>query len=206
VSKTDPETGLQDNQRRFADEYLIDFNGAQAYQRAGYKAKGNAAYVGASKLLAHPKVQAYLTKRRGEMSVRLETDQEKALQNIIDMARGDVRCLVDAEGRLKPLHTLTRDEAILIQGFEAEEMHEWVGEGDKRERVWVGTRFKYKLVNMLDARKLLGVHHGLFSTKKVEHSGPGGGPIQTQTQVVSELLELAEGSDTGPGPAQSRRP
>jgi phage terminase small subunit len=205
MSKTDPETGLQDNQRRFADEYLIDFNAGQAYKRAGYKASGNAAYVGASKLLANPKVQAYLTLRRGQMSEKLGTDAEVALQNIIDMARGDIRYLVDAEGRLKPLHALTRDEAILIQGFEAEEMHEWVGEGDKRERVWVGTRFKYKLVNMLDARKLLGVHHGLF-VRKMEHSGPGGGPIQSQTQVVSELLQLAEGSDTGPGPAQSRRP
>ncbi len=205
MSNKDPETGLEDRQRRFADEYLVDFNGAQAYQRAGYKSKGNAAYVGASKLLANEKVQAYLTKRRSEMSEKLGTDQEKALQNIIDMARGDIRCLVTPDGKLKPLHELTREEAILIQGFEAEDMFEWVGTGDERTREHVGIRYKYKLVNMLDARKLLGVHHGLFSTKKVEHSGPNGGPIQSQHQMVKDLLELADGADTGVGAAASRR-
>lgn len=30
---------LTERQRRFCDEYLIDFNGTQAYYRAGYKAK-----------------------------------------------------------------------------------------------------------------------------------------------------------------------
>ncbi|HEY1034634.1 MAG TPA: terminase small subunit [Pseudoxanthomonas sp.] len=204
MSKTDPETGLQPQQRLFADEFLVDFNGTGAYKRAGYKATGNAAYVGASKLLANPKVQAYLAKRRKEITDKLGSDQEKALQNIIDMSMGDIRSLVTPDGRLKPLHELTRAEAILIQGFEAEDMFEWVGTGDERVREQVGIRYKYKLVNMLDARKLLGVHHGLFA-KKVEHSGPGGGPIQSQTQVVKDLLELAEGADTGPGPAASRR-
>lgn len=205
MSKTDPETGLLPQQRLFADEFLVDFNGTGAYKRAGYKATGNAAYVGASKLLANPKVQAYLAKRQAALTEKLGSDQEQALQNVIDMAQGDIRCLVDAQGRLKPLQDLTRAEAILIQGFEAEEMHEWVGEGEQRKREWVGTRYKYKLVNMLDARKLLGLHHGLFNTRKVEHSGPNGGPIQAQAQVVKDLLELAEGADTGPGPAASRR-
>ncbi len=41
AGKIDPATGLQDQQRRFADEYLVDFNGTAAYMRAGYKAKAD---------------------------------------------------------------------------------------------------------------------------------------------------------------------
>lgn len=198
AGKIDPATGLQEQQKRFADEYLVDFNATEAYKRAGYKAKGEAAHAAASRLLANPKVQEYLRGRRNALNERIESDQVAALQNIIDMAHGDIRCLVDAGGRLKPLQDLTREQAILIQGFEAEEMWEWQGTGEDRLRVHVGTRFKYKLVNFVEVRKLLGVHHGLFA-KKMEHSGPNGGPIQTQSTVIGELLDLVEGSETGIG-------
>lgn len=54
-----------------------------------------------------------------------------------------------------------------------------------------------------DALLNIGKHLGMFKSK-VEHSGPGGGPIQQQ-HAVGELLDLVEGADTGPGPAASRR-
>lgn len=204
TGKTDSTTGLQEAQQRFADEYLIDFNATAAYLRAGYKTKGKAAVSAASRLLANPNVQRYLTTRREELGKRIEVDQVAALQNIIDMAQGDIRCLVDGDGKLVPLNLLTREQACLIQGFEAEEMYEWQGTGDDRIREWVGTRFKYKLVSFVEVRKLLGMHHGLF-TKKVEHTGKDGGPIQTQNQMLSELLDMVQGADTGIGPAASRR-
>lgn len=206
TGKTDSKTGLQEQQQRFADEYLIDFNASAAYQRAGYRAKGAAAHNAASRLLGHANVQKYLASRRRELMERIEVDQAAALQNIIDMAQGDIRCLVDENGQLKPLNQLTREQAILIQGFEAEQMHEWVGSGDERKREWIGTRYKYKLVNMVEVRKLLGIHHGLFQ-KKMEHTGPNGGPIPVQAEhkMVRDLLDFIDGQDTGTGAAASRQ-
>lgn len=55
-----------------------------------------------------------------------------------------------------------------------------------------------------DALLNLGKHLGLFA-KRVEHSGPGGGPIQQEHGAVGALLDLLDGADTGPGPAGSRR-
>ncbi|WP_251278282.1 terminase small subunit, partial [Enterobacter hormaechei] len=74
AGKIDPATGLQDQQRRFADEYLVDFNGTAAYMRAGYKATGAAASAAAARLLANPKVQAYLASRKEELLLSQRVD------------------------------------------------------------------------------------------------------------------------------------
>lgn len=206
TGKTNPTTGLQEQQQRFADEYLIDFNATAAYARAGYKSKGAAAWTAASRLLGNPNVQKYLATRRTELTRRIEVDQAGALQNIIDMAQGDIRCLINEDGDIKPLNELTREQACLIQGFEAERMHEWIGSGEERVREWVGTRYKYKLVNMVEVRKLLGMHHGLFNpSKKVELTGKDGKPLQTQQAALGELLDMVGGADTGPGAARGRK-
>lgn len=197
MSRTDPDTGLLDQQRRFAEEYLVDFNGGAAYERAGYKARGAAAYAAAARLLANPKVQAYLSKRKAELVAVTQVDQEAVLKRLACMALGDIRSLFGADGKLKPMSELTLEEACLLQGVEIFE--EFEGRGEDREQV--GFTKKIKFVSRLDAVKALGQHFGLFA-KKIEHSGPGGGPIQTQQ--LTELLEIVDGSDTGTGPAASR--
>jgi phage terminase small subunit len=55
-----------------------------------------------------------------------------------------------------------------------------------------------------DALVNIGKHLGMFA-KKVEHSGPDGGPIQQEHRAMGDLLDMIEGSDTGPGAAASRR-
>lgn len=199
MSKAAPAV-LQPAHERFADEYLIDFNATAAYQRAGYKAKGAAAMAAASRLLARPEVQAYLAKRREELSAKSEVDQLAVIQRLGFMALGDIRQLFDDAGGLKSMADLTPEQASLLQGVEIFE--EFEGRGD--ERTFVGLTKKVKFVNRLDAVKTLGTHFGLFA-KKVEHSGPGGGPIQQQHTAMGELLDLVDGSDTGPGAAASRR-
>lgn len=198
MASVDAETGLLDQQRRFADEYLIDFNGRAAYQRAGYKARGASADAAAARLLAKPEVQAYLAKRKEALIASTKVDQEAVLQRLAFMALGDVRTLFDANGNLKPMCDLTAEQASLLQGIEVFE--EFEGRGDDRQ--FVGVTRKVKWVNRLDAVKTLGQHFGMFA-KKVEHSGPGGGPIPVHQQL-GDLLEAMDGSDTGTGPASSR--
>jgi len=199
AGKIDPATGLQDQQRRFADEYLGDFNGTAAYMRAGYKATGAAASAAAARLLANPKVQAYLASRKEELLLSQRVDQEAVLARLAFMALGDIRTLFDQHGNLKPMSELTAEEASLVQGVEVFE--EWEGRGDERRAV--GLTKKIKLVSRLDAVKTLGAHFGMFA-KKVEHTGKNGGPIESQTRILGDVMDLIDGSDTGPGPATSR--
>jgi phage terminase small subunit len=52
--------GLNDRQRAFVEEYLIDKNGSKAYRRAGYTTENPEA--GASSLLTNPNVQVAIQK------------------------------------------------------------------------------------------------------------------------------------------------
>lgn len=189
---------LTEKQQRFADEYLVDFNAVEAYARAGYKGKRNVAASAASRMLAMPQVQAYLKKRQADLAAKHEVTIDAVIQRVAFMALGDIRGLFDERGNLKPMSDLTPEQASLIQGVDSFEVFE--GKGD--ERVSVGVTRKIRLVNRLDAVKALGQHLGMFQ-KKVEVSGPGGGPIQHT--AIADVLADIDGADTGTGAAAGRR-
>lgn len=69
---------LNEKQRRFVDEYLVDLNATQAAIRAGYSQK-TAAEQGA-RLLINVKVQAELSKRMLERQERTEITQDMVLK------------------------------------------------------------------------------------------------------------------------------
>lgn len=60
---------MNDKQKRFADEYLIDFNGTKAAIRAGYAE--NSAAVQASQMLNNEAIKSYIEKRKLEMDEEL---------------------------------------------------------------------------------------------------------------------------------------
>ncbi len=51
------ELGIRPKHARFVYEYFIDLNATAAYKRAGYRARGHAAEVNASRLLKRPDVR-----------------------------------------------------------------------------------------------------------------------------------------------------
>lgn len=186
--------------QRFADEYLVDFNGTEAYKRAGYKGTGNAAYVGASKLLARDDIQKYLATRRRELAEKVGVTQEQVRERLVNLAFADRRKLYDACGNLKPIHELSEAEAAMIEGLETFEAY--VGSGENRTAV--GRTMKVKTVKPIDALRLLGQDLGMFRTK-VELTGPNGKPVQHEHGGLKDLLDEINGADTGPGPSVGRR-
>ena len=184
-----PDHGLNDQQLRFADEYLIDFNATAAYTRAGYTAKGKARDTSASRLLAKPELQAYLSTRKQALLKRTETDQDAALERLKVLALGDRRVLFNTEGGFKGIHELSAEEAAMIQGIEVTELASGAG----KERKVIGYTKKVKLVNTLDAVRTLGQHYGLFA-KKHEHTH--------KVEGLAGILQEIDGAETGPGPSQ----
>ena len=71
---------LTAQQSRFVDEYLKDLNATQAYMRAGYKAKGNAAESAAVRLLRNVKVQQTIQERMNDRAQRTQIDADFVLQ------------------------------------------------------------------------------------------------------------------------------
>lgn len=56
--------GLNEKQKRFCDEYVIDYNATQSAIRAGYSA--NSARITASKLLTKANIQKYIAELTSE--------------------------------------------------------------------------------------------------------------------------------------------
>ena len=80
------------NQRKFADEYLVDFNGTRAY-KAAYKnvTKDETAAVNASRLLRNAKVKSYIDGKIKEMSNAKIAEAKEVMEYLTSVMRGEKR-------------------------------------------------------------------------------------------------------------------
>ena len=72
--------GLSQKQKRFGREYMVDFNVADAYVRAGYSKNG--AQSGGSRLLRDPRIQAYIAELGAEAAERTGLSVDGVLKNL----------------------------------------------------------------------------------------------------------------------------
>lgn len=72
-------------QQRFADEYIISGNAAEAYIKAGYKAKG--ANANAARLIANDSISAYIKNRLEELASDRIADQQEVLETLTRVLR-----------------------------------------------------------------------------------------------------------------------
>ncbi|MBT9493880.1 MAG: terminase small subunit [Paucibacter sp.] len=78
----------------FVHEYLIDFNGTQAYLRSHPGVKATSASVEACRLLGNPSVQAALSAARAKTVNKLEITREEWLAEMVGVYKADVNELI----------------------------------------------------------------------------------------------------------------
>lgn len=147
---------LTPKQAAFVREYLIDLNATQAYIRAGYAARGNAAEVSASQLLRNPKVAAEVAAAQAERAERTKVDSDWVLTRLADEAVADLADIYDENGNLKSIHDWP---LIWRQGLVAgiETVQEKIGE-DEEGRPEYATVRKVKLSDRIKRVDLIGKH------------------------------------------------
>lgn len=89
---------LNEKQKQFCEEYIIDLNGTQAAIRAGYSAK--TANEQAAQLLAKLSIQEYICKLKNKRSERVKYSQDELMRDILEVKN---RCMqanpvLDKEG------------------------------------------------------------------------------------------------------------
>ena len=89
---------MNDKQKQFCEEYIIDLNGTQAAIRAGYSAK--TANEQAAQLLAKLSIQEYIQKIKNKRSERVKYSQDELMRDILEVKN---RCMqanpvLDKEG------------------------------------------------------------------------------------------------------------
>ena len=83
---------LNDKQKRFFQEYLIDTNATQAAIRAGYSKK--TAYSQGQRLLKHVEGQKLLQELMAEKEKELIADQDEVLKYLTAVLRGESNAFV----------------------------------------------------------------------------------------------------------------
>ena len=89
---------MNEKQKQFCEEYIIDLNGTQAAIRAGYSAK--TANEQAAQLLAKLSIQEYIQKIKNQRSERVKYSQDELMRDILEVKN---RCMqanpvLDKEG------------------------------------------------------------------------------------------------------------
>ncbi|MEI3390160.1 MAG: terminase small subunit [Clostridia bacterium] len=108
---------MTNSQKRFCDEYLIDFNATRAY-KAAYKScrKDETANVNGSKLLRNTKVQEYIAEKQQEMQERNKITQDTIIQELAKIALFNIKDIYNEDGTLKKVTELDDDTAKAISG------------------------------------------------------------------------------------------
>lgn len=150
---------LNEKQRRFAAEYLIDLNAKQAAIRAGYSPK--TAESQGSRLLSNAKVAKAIQAGKEARSARTEITQDRVLQELARLAFFDIRQLYHEDGRLKAPHELDDDTAAAVAQLES--IEEYAGRGEDREAI--GTTKKAKTFSKDAALALAMRHLGMLNDK-----------------------------------------
>lgn len=175
---------LNDKQRRFVDEYLVDLNATQAAIRAGYSAK-TAGQIG-ERLLKKVEVQQALTERMKAREQRTEITQDKVLAELAKIGFADIRKAVKwGEGiAVRDPESGAIEIANGISLVASDEIDDATA-ASISEVSQTAQGLKVKLHDKRAALVDIGRHLGMFKDK-VELTGKDGGPIQNETVVVDE--------------------
>jgi len=104
MSSTKSNYKLNDKQRRFAEEYILDSNATQSAIRAGYS-KRTAKSQG-QRLLKHPEVSRYISDLQNEIRERNKITVDELVQRLSNIARTDIVEFYNKDGSLKSIHDI----------------------------------------------------------------------------------------------------
>ena len=140
---------LTDRDRRFADEYLIDFDAKHAAIRAGYSAstaRNAAAWIKADNP-EKPKLRALIDRKMADLSRRTGITAERVLRELANVAFVNFDDVVGEDGKILP--DAQRADLAAVAGYKVKD-----GEDvDERE---------VKFHDKLRALELIGKHLGMF--------------------------------------------
>lgn len=174
---------LTPKQQRFVEEYLVDLNASAAARRAGYSER--TADATGWENLKKPDIAAAIAAAQAQRSQRTQIDADWVLKRLAAMADADIADIYGPNGTLRPVSEWPDVwRKGLVTGVETEEVR--LG-GET-----ISTVRKAKLSERLKAIELIGRHVAVGAWKeKVEHTGPGGGPIQSVSMTPDEFRKIA---------------
>jgi phage terminase small subunit len=174
--------GLNDRQRRFVYEYLLDLNMVAAYRRAGYKAKDyHSARNSASAILANHAVQALLRQAEEELIEQTKIKAWEVVREARIIGTSDItRFKMDSEGNISD-----PDDPLATKAISYLERTTRVIPGATEESpVTTEIKVKIRLHPKNEALKLIFQHLSLVDNKDALEKFLDGLPSDLRKQLV----------------------
>jgi phage terminase small subunit len=184
-------TKLSAKERRFVEEYPVDFNATQAAIRAGYSEK-SARSIGAENL-TKPHICAALKEALDALQAKATRTADEVLAELEHIAFANMQDYMGANADGDPVldfSELTRGQAAALREVSVETYMEGVSK-DAREVKRVRFKLHDKRAALIDLAK----YHGLFGLfgKKPGAQGPKG-----KKELADEAAQTAgQGSEWG---------
>ena len=189
---------LNDKQKQFCKEYLVDLNATQAAIRARYAEK--TAYSQGQRLLKNVEAQEYIRELMQKREQRTEITADKVLEEYAKLGFSDVtdylqvvteRILVGHDKETgEPISDISQ---FVLMKDTANIPKSKLAAISEIKQAKDGS-ISFKLHDKKGALDSIAKHLGMF-TERVEHTGKDGGPIQTAVDLsgltIEELRNLA---------------
>jgi phage terminase small subunit len=182
---------LTDRQARFVQEYVVSLDRADAYARAGYMARGNAAEVNAGRLMRKPHVKAAIDAALAARAERTQVRQDQVLQELARIAFSSIDDYIfDDEGNVTVAPAAEPEVMRAVASLRKKVRHQG-------EQVTYDTDLR--LWNKPEALRLVGQHLGMWEKKPTLEAFLACLPPDLAAQIRQTLGQmLAESAGLAP--------
>ena len=143
---------LSNKQKKFCEEYIIDFNGTQAAIRAGYSEK--TANPISAQNLAKLSIQSYVQELMKQREKRTEITADMVVKELAKVAFLSIDEFLDNSGEVKALNDLSDNAKGALSSYSVKRVN--LGEGE-----FIDVPI-FKMHDKIKSLELLGKHLGLF--------------------------------------------
>jgi len=143
---------LTDKQRRFVEEYVVDFNATQAAIRAGYS-PDTAQQIG-SENLSKPVIQDAIQEIQSKLSEETGITAKRVIEEYAKIAFVDIREAFSVDNGLHDVRQIDDSTAAALSSVETFEV--------RQDGMVIGHTRKVKFHDKIRALEALGKHLGVF--------------------------------------------
>jgi phage terminase small subunit len=160
----EPGANLTDKQRKFCEEYVLDWNATRSAIAAGYSE--NTARAIGSENLTKPDIKDYIKSLKGKTEEMAGISKLRVTQELAKVAFGSAAQMRRDWSEVKDWNKLTKDEKSIIAEIEVTSKviaHKDPDSGEEIERNVIEEKIKYKVYDKLKALEMLNRMYGYNS-------------------------------------------
>ncbi len=173
---------LNPKQQRFVAEYLVDLNATEAAKRCGYSE--HTARSQGARLLTDANILTAIESKKAKQLEKTDLTATRVLEELRRLSFSNVQDLFDEVGNLRPIQTLTREQASCIASLEVIKKNAVAGDG------LIDTIHKVKVWDKTKSLEMVAKHFKLLTdVMKIEDANAIEGRLTAARNRLAKAKE-----------------